>query len=582
MIRKVLLAAAFSIALFGARTASAECLPEDMQSRNAEKCAKAYAKALLVCVKNGTALQDCDTSKSSRYCSLLSPTCQPQLDVDAGLAAVYGNSPLYDACKQNLARESLRLVVARFLRARRGEEMQISRDVGRCFSKGAMKCTSAPSLPSPCGSSTSAEDAAQCVCRQPGCSDIAPETFEFASPWGATAIHAQTLGFTEIESARICTAVTGETSVLEVSMRNPAGTAPTDRVSLRYSETEGSTFLIRAEPDGGVTFFNESGGFHQPAIDGASAEPTDETGTVVDAASPLVVPRSLTVQECPSFSAYLICQGLGQTSNAGCGRSIISALRTCKGNLACIGTLVGAACIEVLRDWLEEQLGLGADCIDPKGKPCGNCTTGSTCNEWGTCEGGTAVEPGLPCTDTRNFPNSPMCVEFPGANPVAYNTACRNGVCQADSVGCSEGQECKVDSFAYCQTTTTTTTTSSTTTTQPNPCSMVQCGPAEVCNMSTGQCAPAPQHTQPPEGCSLRNYASFCGDNTPDYCWTEGAYLRTLESWTSVLLSSCTYTIEDWHQQCVGCGEQICGQPIPQWNQSGECHFRWDFSCPCP
>ena len=65
------------------------CTDEDIQSKNAEKCAKKYASTLRKCLKKGIPLAICDTSKSDKFCDLLSVGCTVRQDVTVLSDIVY-------------------------------------------------------------------------------------------------------------------------------------------------------------------------------------------------------------------------------------------------------------------------------------------------------------------------------------------------------------------------------------------------------------------------------------------------------------------------------------------------------------
>ena len=93
---RVFSAASLALLVALAATSPAQalvCTDEDIQSKNAEKCAKKYGSAAVKCLTKGVPLAVCDTSASASFCGQLSVECSVKQEIDTLLAVVYGPEP---------------------------------------------------------------------------------------------------------------------------------------------------------------------------------------------------------------------------------------------------------------------------------------------------------------------------------------------------------------------------------------------------------------------------------------------------------------------------------------------------------
>jgi len=147
--------------------AAADCTPEELASRNPQRCAQRRGAALRACVNHGTPFAACDLSKSKPNCGALSTTCTPAHDLDEIAVIVYGAAPSSDRCLKRIFTQATQLVTRKLALVKSGHPERLPLATNGCASRGAAACATTPALAPPCAASTTPFEAASCVCERP-------------------------------------------------------------------------------------------------------------------------------------------------------------------------------------------------------------------------------------------------------------------------------------------------------------------------------------------------------------------------------------------------------------------------------
>jgi len=413
------------------------CTSQDINSKNAEKCASTYRAALLKCIKKGVALDTCDTSKSLRFCSQLSADCRPQTEIDDAVRIVYGDQPVISRCRRTLAFQATNLVRVRYTRARQGKSQRLSRDTSGCMRRVKKACAAEDplQLQTPCDTAETSQDAAACVCTSRlGCSAMSPAEVDAlrAGGWSNTRDHARSLGYTDTVAAMRCLNVEGRALVAaRLSTKDGA-----EYLDLLYSSDNGA-FLAKLDADGSPILFNEGGGFKLPPKGDGPVLPVDSGGLAVSGtgSAGLELSRGRTTEVC-DLTDYLACQA----SQIGKGTLYTLCLGGIVGGSACwytgwacaaFPTFVAAA--QTACPVLFALKGNVCDILSSNDRPCdlgSACAVGRCKN--GSCQAGEPALDGTECTGAWDLQST--C--FLGAH-------CHAGECVHDASRCSPCEVCQ-------------------------------------------------------------------------------------------------------------------------------------------
>lgn len=406
----------------------AVCSPAELGTRNPELCAKAYGRDLLACVRFGEPIATCDTTRSDRFCDLVSPECNPHAIIDAALTTIYPSGAANDACRLGLAKSALKVTSFQYKRLKAKQASRLPRDFSSALANAAKRCSVQPTLGDPCSASTTAAEATYCAVNQPHvCEQISSTDFLARADqtrWGTTVRHGLSLGYSMDSTALTCGGGEPGEFVVFVSDTLPP-------LTLWHSEVTDSAVFIRIETDGSITEFNEGGGIHFLLDD--SFQVTDSAGVPTGPVQRSGEPRTPNA-ECGRFwFQWVPCKIL--TRVVECTR-IYSAIREqCMGVPP--GPLLGLCMGLVLAQYKE----LIPQCFLPNNDPrspspncdpyfptqCDDgtvCTKGDKCS-YGSCSGTPSIN-GLPCTNERS--ELPLC---DGTNQIT-TASCHGTSCERD------------------------------------------------------------------------------------------------------------------------------------------------------
>jgi len=364
------------------------CTPDDIQSTNVERCAKAHSTALRKCLRKGISFDRCPFGIDVHPCSLLPADCAYKVteEITAIAAVVYDYGAAPDPCHTDILKKALKLFTKTLARKRSGRLGSKKTDIIKLFEK-RLKCDTTPDLNVPCVESASPKESLACVLqRASGCSTLSIAEIEpFAGP---TLTLAAALGYVVEPKPLRCQDFTTDQTAVVALMTAQSRPLPQSTAFFYQAESGPSVPLLTfLDAQNQINIVNSDGGV---AISPDGSSNSVQVGAFGDQA-PRTVALNQTAGEA-TCGDYWLPQACGQ----------IEALKELYGCLADALTASGSGGIGVVKvNWrnVMELCGLkkfveGYECETPRPSEGRRCTPlfqpEGIC--WsGTCRGGLCI-----------------------------------------------------------------------------------------------------------------------------------------------------------------------------------------------